>query len=247
MVRGARSVGREQAATWKAFNNPRLEETLPKTLADGTGAFRLARFEPNTREILLGALRRLLAQARALEEGDHQGRGRVRHSQAHAPGRQDADSIYGPQMYELSPVGEPPRRRGAIDGLAALGAQPHDLLLVQGQPGRQLEPRLRQARRRRRAPGFLLGQGRAQGVRLLHRRQGLRARPAARQGPRHQQPPAAGPARPRGARAPLPPGLEASGGAFPQGVGRAGLGEGLQGHHRLQHRFRARAGDLPDD
>ena len=41
------------AGTWKKFNNPSRQEILPDGLADGTGPFRLARFDRGTKEIRL--------------------------------------------------------------------------------------------------------------------------------------------------------------------------------------------------
>ena len=40
-------------ATVEKFNNPRLEESLPKELMNGTGPFRLERFERNTKQVIL--------------------------------------------------------------------------------------------------------------------------------------------------------------------------------------------------
>jgi peptide/nickel transport system substrate-binding protein len=42
-----------EGATVEKSNNPRLEETLPKELVNGTGPFKLARFERNTKEVVL--------------------------------------------------------------------------------------------------------------------------------------------------------------------------------------------------
>ena len=39
--------------TWERFNNPRLQDAIPNSLADGTGPFRLARFDPGGRQIVL--------------------------------------------------------------------------------------------------------------------------------------------------------------------------------------------------
>jgi peptide/nickel transport system substrate-binding protein len=84
--------------TWEMFNNPRRESTTPNEIANGTGPFRLGRFERTTKQIVLErfdsywrkparlktviiktvdefATRKLMLQAG------------------------DADSIYGPQMY----------------------------------------------------------------------------------------------------------------------------------------------------
>jgi peptide/nickel transport system substrate-binding protein len=41
------------AGTWKKYNNPSRQEILPDGIADGTGPFRLARFERGTKEVLL--------------------------------------------------------------------------------------------------------------------------------------------------------------------------------------------------
>ncbi|MDE2510544.1 MAG: ABC transporter substrate-binding protein [Elusimicrobia bacterium] len=42
-----------EGATVEKFNNPRLEGAIPKTLANGTGPFKLERFELNTKESIL--------------------------------------------------------------------------------------------------------------------------------------------------------------------------------------------------
>ncbi|MFI5348598.1 MAG: ABC transporter substrate-binding protein [Elusimicrobiota bacterium] len=42
-----------EGATLEKFNNPRLEDTLPKTLMNGTGPFKLERFESTTKEVVL--------------------------------------------------------------------------------------------------------------------------------------------------------------------------------------------------
>lgn len=42
-----------EGSTVEAFNNPRLEATLPKNLVNGTGPFKLQRFELNTKQAIL--------------------------------------------------------------------------------------------------------------------------------------------------------------------------------------------------
>lgn len=42
-----------EGATVEKFNNPRLEDSLPKELVNGTGPFKLQRFERNTKEVVL--------------------------------------------------------------------------------------------------------------------------------------------------------------------------------------------------
>ncbi|MBI3564624.1 MAG: ABC transporter substrate-binding protein [Elusimicrobia bacterium] len=42
-----------EGATMERFNNPRMESVLPKDLVNGTGPFKLARFERNTKEVVL--------------------------------------------------------------------------------------------------------------------------------------------------------------------------------------------------
>jgi len=42
-----------EGATVETFNNPRLEATLPKNLVNGTGPFKLQRFELNTKQAIL--------------------------------------------------------------------------------------------------------------------------------------------------------------------------------------------------
>ena len=84
--------------TWEKFNNPKLADAIPNTLANGTSAFKLGRFERTTKQVVLErfdgywraparlktivfkvvdefATRKLMLQAG------------------------DADSIYAPQMY----------------------------------------------------------------------------------------------------------------------------------------------------
>jgi peptide/nickel transport system substrate-binding protein len=87
-----------EGSDWVKYNNPSLQSAIPNTLANGTGPFKLDRFERNTKEVVLArndaywrkparlktvvikvvdefATRKLMLQAG------------------------DADSIYGPQMY----------------------------------------------------------------------------------------------------------------------------------------------------
>ena len=42
-----------EGASLEKFNNPRLESAIPKTLMNGTGPFRLSRFDPTTKEAVL--------------------------------------------------------------------------------------------------------------------------------------------------------------------------------------------------
>jgi peptide/nickel transport system substrate-binding protein len=42
-----------ELSTWQKFSNPPLEGSLPKSLMNGTGAFKLQHFEPTTKEVVL--------------------------------------------------------------------------------------------------------------------------------------------------------------------------------------------------
>ena len=110
-----------EPGTWKKYNNPTHQDILPDASADGTGPFRLARFDRATKEVLLErndaywrkpasfksvvikvvdefATRKLMLQAG------------------------DADSIYGPQMYFPQVASIPGVQ--AMDGLALLERSP---------------------------------------------------------------------------------------------------------------------------
>jgi peptide/nickel transport system substrate-binding protein len=110
-----------EAATWKKFNNPSHQDILPDGTADGTGPFRLARFDRATKEILLerndaywrkpAALKSVVIKV--VDEFE------TRKLMLQAG---DADSIYGPQMYFPQVASIPGVT--AIDGLASLERSP---------------------------------------------------------------------------------------------------------------------------
>jgi peptide/nickel transport system substrate-binding protein len=87
-----------ELATWEKFNNPRLESAIPNNVANGTGAFRLARYERNTKQAILerfdgywrGAAKLKTVVVKVVDEFA------TRKLMLQAG---DADSIYGPQMY----------------------------------------------------------------------------------------------------------------------------------------------------
>jgi peptide/nickel transport system substrate-binding protein len=87
-----------RADDWQKYNNPTLDRALPKTAMNGTGPFKLARFEANTKEVLLerndaywrkpAALKNVVIKV--VDEFE------TRKLMLQAG---DADSVYGPQMY----------------------------------------------------------------------------------------------------------------------------------------------------
>lgn len=85
-------------ASWERFNNPRLEAAIPNSLANGTGPYRLARFERTTKQIVLdrfdgywrGPARLKTVVVKVVDEFA------TRKLMLQAG---DADSIYAPQMY----------------------------------------------------------------------------------------------------------------------------------------------------
>jgi len=109
------------AQTWKKYNNPSHQDILPDGTADGTGPFRLARFDRATKEILLernDAYWRKPASLKAVvikvvDEFE------TRKLMLQAG---DADSIYGPQMYFPQVQSIPGVQ--AMDGLTLLERSP---------------------------------------------------------------------------------------------------------------------------
>ncbi len=87
-----------ELATWEKFSNPRLEQSLPKTLMNGTGPFQLERFEPTTKEVVLtrfdGYWRKPAALKNVVIKVVDEFETRKLMIQAG-----DADVIYVPQMY----------------------------------------------------------------------------------------------------------------------------------------------------
>ncbi len=85
--------------TWEKFNNPHLENTLPKTLMNGTGPFALERFEPTSKEVVLrrfdGYWRKPAALKTVVIKIVDEFETRKLMIQAG-----DADAIYVPQMYK---------------------------------------------------------------------------------------------------------------------------------------------------
>ncbi|MEQ1919836.1 MAG: ABC transporter substrate-binding protein, partial [Elusimicrobiota bacterium] len=87
-----------ELATWEKHNNPKSAETIPNTLANGTGAFRLGRFEKTTKQVVLerfdgywrAPARLKTIVFKVVEEFA------TRKLMLQAG---DADSIYAPQMY----------------------------------------------------------------------------------------------------------------------------------------------------
>jgi peptide/nickel transport system substrate-binding protein len=85
-------------ATWEKFNNPKLADTIPNTLANGTGAFKLARYERTTKQAVLerfdgywrGPAKLKTVVFKVVDEFA------TRKLMLQAG---DADSIYAPQMY----------------------------------------------------------------------------------------------------------------------------------------------------
>jgi peptide/nickel transport system substrate-binding protein len=85
-------------ASWERFNNPKLADTIPNTLANGTGAFRLARYERTTKQAVLerfdgywrGPAKLKTVVFKVVDEFA------TRKLMLQAG---DADSIYAPQMY----------------------------------------------------------------------------------------------------------------------------------------------------
>ena len=110
-----------EAASWKKFNNPAHEEILPDGSADGTGPFRLARFDRATKEILLernDAYWRKPARLKSvvIKVVDEFATRKLMLQAG------DADSIYGPQMYFPQLQNIPGVR--TMDGLAPLERSP---------------------------------------------------------------------------------------------------------------------------
>ena len=85
-------------ATWEKFTNPHLESSLPKTLMNGTGAFKIGRFDPTTKEVVLerfdGYWRKPARLKTVVIKVVDEFETRKLMIQAG-----DADVIYGPQMY----------------------------------------------------------------------------------------------------------------------------------------------------
>jgi len=120
-----------RADSWKSYNNPTLDRALPRTEMDGTGPFKLARFEANTKETVLerndsywrkpAALKTVVIKVidefetlkLMLKAGD-------------------ADSIYGPQMYFPQLQGLPGVT--LVDGLNLLERSPVVFFAVKMNP-----------------------------------------------------------------------------------------------------------------
>ncbi len=85
-------------ATWEKFNNPKLADAIPNTLANGTGPFKLERFEKTTKQVVLerfdGYWRKPARLKTVVIKVVDEFATRKLMLQAG-----DADSIYGPQMY----------------------------------------------------------------------------------------------------------------------------------------------------
>jgi peptide/nickel transport system substrate-binding protein len=109
-----------EPGTWKKYNNPTHQDILPDT-ADGTGPFRLARFDRATKEILLERnddyWRKPAALKTVVIKVVDEFATRKLMLQAG-----DADSIYGPQMYFPQVASIPGVQ--AMDGLALLERSP---------------------------------------------------------------------------------------------------------------------------
>ncbi len=87
-----------ELSTWEKFNNPKLADSIPNTLANGTGAFRLERFERTTKQVVLerfGGYWRAPAKLKTvvIKVVDEFATRKLMLQAG------DADSIYGPQMY----------------------------------------------------------------------------------------------------------------------------------------------------
>ncbi len=87
-----------ELATWEKYNNPKLEATLGSEAANGTGAFKLGRFERTTKQVVLdrfdGYWRKPAALKTIVIKVVDEFATRKLMLQAG-----DADSIYAPQMY----------------------------------------------------------------------------------------------------------------------------------------------------
>ena len=87
-----------ELATWEKFNNPKLESSIPTSLANGTGPFKLGRFERTTKQTILerfdgywrGPAKLKTVVIKVVDEFA------TRKLMLQAG---DADSIYAPQMY----------------------------------------------------------------------------------------------------------------------------------------------------
>ncbi|MDE2491301.1 MAG: ABC transporter substrate-binding protein [Elusimicrobia bacterium] len=106
-----------KAGDWAKYNDPTLEQTLPKTLMNGTGPFALERFEPNTKQVILkrwdGYWRKPARLKNVVIKVVNEFATRKLMLQAG-----DADVIYVPQMYHPQVVGLPGVQ--VIDGLQDL-------------------------------------------------------------------------------------------------------------------------------
>ena len=87
-----------EPATWTKYNNPKLADSIPNELANGTGAFKLGRYERTTKQAVLerfdGYWRAPAALKTVVIKVVDEFATRKLMLQAG-----DADSIYGPQMY----------------------------------------------------------------------------------------------------------------------------------------------------
>lgn len=106
-----------EGATMDKFNNPRLEASLPKELMNGTGPFKLERFERNTKQVILARNDRYWRKPAALKAVV------IKVVDEYATRRLmvqagDADAVYVPLMYFPQMHGIP--GVDVIDGLQNL-------------------------------------------------------------------------------------------------------------------------------